>query len=267
MLRSFSSLVYRIRRILKGMGILTLATLALSVVCGKAETGIKSVGNTFYNGNLSGSCVAISPTWVIGVRHASGQTVEVDGKVYKVAKEVRHPNDADLVLLQLDGKVPNPSSLGFLEFDQLKGKEVKIVGCGRGGSLAGDGFVTEAGSERERRSAMNTIDGTQPMQINFGTPGSPKIFTSQVLLYDIDGDSVPERNVMGSAKPVAGEGGHADRDSGGGWFVKRDGEWKLVALCAYVHTGNAKAKYGFGSIGSAVYLNVYKDWIKRTISG
>jgi hypothetical protein len=248
------------------MGILTLAMMALSVVGGQPEPGFKCVGNNYFNGNLSGSCVAVSPRWIIGVRHASGQRSEIDGKSYTVIREVRNPNNADLVLLKVKETIPTFAYLGFIEFEDLKGKKVKIVGCGRSGGRVTEGFSTQPGTEGGRQSAMNTIDAIQETKLNWGTPADPKVFTSQVLMYDIDGEGMPERNVMGSAKPVNGEGGHADKDSGGGWFVNTGKDWKLVALCAYVNTAKANAKYGYGSVGSAVYLNPHKDWITKTIS-
>jgi hypothetical protein len=87
--------------------------------------------------------------------------------------------------------------------------------------------------------------------------------SSHCLAYDIDCASDPLQSTLGGPA-VEGEGGIADKDSGGGWFVRRNGKMMLVAVSCTVGRVSASkpTAYCYGGVGFGVHLTPYLGWIK-----
>lgn len=230
---------------------LALTGPGLPLVGAKDEPMFQAVGNTFYappggDSMLAGSCVAIGKYWAIGVTHAGGQKLQLDGKFYNVVKQLRHPT-ADLSLFKLDQPVKYAAPIYYAPAEQLVGKGIKLVSCGVGGiEMKGQGHVITAGSEGTRRSGFNTVSGFGERSLNRGS----QVLTSKVLLYDLG----------------KGEAGMAPRDSGGGWFMVAGGNYRLIALCAYISRAPNGSQFDYGAGGAGIHLGAYKDWIESTVA-
>lgn len=235
-----------------------------------------AIGGTF---DLKGCGVAIAPTYVIGAAHVGGNTFIEEGKQYPIAKKIFFKTDqgepADLAIYKLASPVPDHSAILYAPFDgasnALKGQTVYLVGYGETCRLRSDGKGWEPvkGSTGVKRVATNTIDHEIPDRINFGTDAAPKWHTSQALVYDIDDPSDPKKSTLGT-KITKEEGGVADKDSGGGWFVKVNGKEELVAVSESVGrivSMNLPSPYCYGGLGFGIHLQPYKAWIEKTISG
>jgi hypothetical protein len=233
------------------VALLVLAVNA-PVIGGQPESGFPFVGNTYYQARpdapfqLAGSCVGVGKFWVMGVAHASGQRVVLNGQTYSVTTTIKHPS-ADLALMKVDTALPSWAEMDFSAGPSLFGKAVKIVACGVDGRHNGRGGVDIVpNSEGVRRSGMNRILGQteRPLTLDGG-----RQLLTRVLTYDLQ----------------EGEGGQAARDSGGGWFVQSGGAWKLVAVCAYVASNASGQRYGIGSLGMGTHLGTYREWIEKTM--
>lgn len=258
--------------------LITLMTACLVVCVGNAifpnvaEPEFRAVGRMGNwdgsNFSIGGSATAISPYWVIGVSHVGGNTFEQDGIKYQVLQKINDGN-VDLAVYRVQGPLKYAMPIAFRPFsggNGLSGLVTKLVGWGRTGVRNGNtGWTIQGGTENVKRSGPNVIDAFFPdVQVQVGQ----NIKTSDCLAYDLDDPQGQNPiNVLGGAS-VAGEGGVANFDSGGGWFVMDGGLWRLVANSAYVGTlegSGVQGNFDFGAVGLGIYLNSYRAWIEATV--
>jgi hypothetical protein len=181
---------------------------------------------------------------------------------------------ADLALFHLAKPVPWYSSILPDSFEGapgrgLKGEQVFLAGFGKTAKLRQDGLGWQPleGSQGTLRVAANTIDFEEINRYDLGKRGEHKWRSSRCLAYDLDSPSDPSQSTLGGPA-IQGEGGIADKDSGGGWFVKRNGRVILVAVSCTVGRVSASkpTAYCYGGVGFGVHLAHYMPWI-RSVTG
>ncbi|UCG46449.1 MAG: hypothetical protein JSU94_13185 [Phycisphaerales bacterium] len=167
-------------------------------------------------------CVAVSRNCVVTTRHQAGSLntqVEIAGGRYSVSDIWEHET-ADLRLARLYGA----NLTDFVELFEGRfeaGRQVVIGGFGAasGALLENHGVVYgydwDSSSPAKLRWGTNRIERTEDNK-------SLEELVSDVVIADFDG--------LGEGKSTVYEctvGGH---DSGGGWFVKTAGDWRLAGL-------------------------------------
>lgn len=202
------------------------------------------------------SCVVISPDCVITTRHQGGgvgSSVEVGGVTYRVERIWNHPGvgdpggdnfgSVDLRIAQLAGADFSDYAELYRDGDEVEtGKDIVIggFGLGRGAALESSGIVygyewdeDSVGVNRRLRWCTNRIDSILD-NVQAANNGQ----TLQIHDYVVGDFDGPCETVY--------EGIVAGRDSGSGWFVEVDGEWKLVGVTWGVEHGESRQSL-FGS--------------------
>jgi hypothetical protein len=213
--------------------------------------------------NYNASCVAISPNYIITTRHQNagvGTTVTFGGKNYTVAEvTVNGSVDMRVARLELNGQPANLTSyVDVYTGSSEVGKNIVIggFGKGRGDELpAGNGYKWLGTDNKTQRWGTNKVDGVEskPAYNSF----TKETYTSQVLKADFDGP--------GAISSTSYEAAIAEYDSGGGWFVLDNDEWKLIGLSAYV-TRLGESWFSPSDSIWAVRVSPYATWIEQNIS-
>ncbi|MCU0315820.1 MAG: hypothetical protein MUC92_04445 [Fimbriimonadaceae bacterium] len=227
----------------------------------------QSEDNQFLSvGRFSGaSAVAIAPNWFISAEHVNGTTVLLNGQTYNVVENIVAPltpnvfgnpptiaERADLRLLRVAETVP-VGQFSSMFFGNATGRIATMVGFGDTGIQTANGYSITSGSSGTRRRAQNVIDGLAVARFDNG-PGWLTYY------YTLDNPS--------SSNYLAGEGGIAGGDSGGGWFVFDNGEWKLTGISSAIGRLDGSASLGafdWGGNGFGVALGRYESWIVQTV--
>jgi hypothetical protein len=238
------------------------ATPALGIYpTAPADTVFTSVGKF---GGASG--VAIAPRWVLTARHIDGTTFELpEAGTFNVVENYSCPF-ADIRLVKLSASVPawTPiwhEPLGKGDSPRLSEK-VWLVGFGDMGVLRqdGGGYVAQA-RDGNRHSAVNMVDGLA--FIRFSESQTPWL-TYFTELDDPNGGT----GFFGPYGSIPGEGGVASGDSGGGFFVKRNGKFYLVGtISARGPAPNGGTNWDWGARSFATVLSVptVRLWIETTM--
>jgi len=223
------------------------------------------------------SCVVVSPNCIVTTRHQGGSTatvVRVDGVAYGIDRIWNHPR-ADLRVVRLLGAAFN-DFVDLYDAGGEIGRSVVIGGYGliRGLELVTGGTVYgyswQATGNTVLRMGTNRID-------SIPAPASGDAYTSEILAADFDG--------LGSGFATQYECTVARHDSGGGWFIKRDGQWRLAGLSRSIEAHYAEGheddpnyileQSWFRNRGQpelpdpdyldAVRIGPYADWIRMAL--
>jgi len=183
------------------------------------------------------SCVAIAPNHILACKHQGGDVntpVVIGGVTYSVDQILNHPT-ADLRVVKLhSANLGNYVQL-YTEPNEIS-REIIIAGFGRGrGTTVYKSFPKVAkgytwSTEAEYNNHTQRW-GTNRVEANdIGTSGSGYI--SHVLIADFDAPDANSSTVY--------EGTIAQYDSGGGWFIKSGGIWKVAGLNRAVYDLHAE---------------------------
>lgn len=223
------------------------------------------------------SCVAVSSNCVITTRHQGGGTaslITIAGQEYEIDQIWNH-STADLRLVKLkNANLAHYVSL-FTDTNETD-QELRIGGYGRGrGSILQTsgttyGYSGEISGNTTQRWGTNKVNGYSS---NIVTSS----YTSDVIYADFDG--------LGEGDSTSYESTIAWYDSGGGWFLKSDGQWKVAGLSLRVaihfeegHEGDfdyilneawfrerARPNRRQPDYLDAVRISSYQQWINDTI--
>ncbi len=217
----------------------------------------------------NGSCVVISPSFVITTRHQGGwqgMTVTINGQAYTVA-EITPNATADLCVARLTTANGLPAYLNnFAGLYSARNEYQKTFVMGGYGKVAGTikyaanglpyAYAWSGSDNNSLHWGANYVD-----RYSFSIPGSP--FSSEAIQADFD--------APGRGGAVACESAVAEFDSGGGWFLPADGMWKVAGLSAAVeHAGESwfgDPVYG-GPDPDALYavrVSTYASWIDGVV--
>lgn len=197
----------------------------------------------------NGSCVVIGPNYVITTRHqGGGLTTPVRiGSVQYTISQIWNHNTADLRIAKLnDANLPN--FVGVFGNTNEVGKNMVLggYGVGRGELLQKDGITYgyrwAIGSNTTLRMGTNKILASEPNSVL----GS---FASDIIIAGFDGPNEVWSTTYESAP--------AGYDSGGGWFIKAGGRWKVAGLMRAVG-----AHYQEGHDGDPNYVIYNETWFR-----
>jgi len=203
-------------------------------------------------GNNS-SCVAVSSNCIITTRHQAGgvgTSVEIGGHTYSV-EQVWNCGTADLRVAKLhDANLTNFVPLYINTDEASKAIVTGGYGKGRGSILDGYGYTWAGSSNQTQRWGQNTID--------YNGIGGGGGYISDVIAADFDGYGEPDAQQYEAAL--------AEWDSGGGWFISDNNQWKVAGLShGTSHFG--ESWYDPPDEIDAVRISSYAAWIYNTIWG
>ena len=181
------------------------------------------------------SCVVISPNHVLTVRHAGGSsgTVQIGGTNYTIA-QISNIGSADLRVVRITTADGQPANLPdwvplYRSRDEKYQTEYTMggFGKGRGETLYTDdmayGYAWAGSGNTTQRWGANKVN-------NYTNSSHLKGYISDVIWGKFS--DVNHGNYMEY------EAAPADHDSGGGWFIKHDGVWKVAGLFRAVEHWN-----------------------------
>lgn len=215
--------------------------------------------------------VVIAPDWIITTQHQllKPPTVTVAGHIYNCEyKDIWQGGpfrNADIQLVRLtkpDGSRANLKNYIPINLSRNEvGKEIVIGGYGysRGAMLQKAGIVYGyrwlVVENPKDLWCTNVVEKTRD---GMGAAG----YSSDIIIANFD---EPGRTIY--------EGTIADRDSGGGWFVKVNGQWRLGGLSRSVeiHSDGFESWFRNGNNPyesdpdyiDAVRVSSYSDWIQH----
>ncbi len=204
---------------------------------------------------------AVDSHWLISTEHAGlsvGTTFTSGGTTYTIEEVIDHlaaadPNhntNADLALHRVDKALSTFYELydGSYDTSGSDKTEVLILGTGHSkdiitdNSTGLDSYTWDDSSTRQRRWGTNKLDWEG-------------VVTSGSVTHDaIRADFILDDTTY--------EGGAADHDSGGGWFVNDGGTWKLAGLNWADWGTHPNPPY---ETTFAVDLRDYETWVENTI--
>jgi len=168
------------------------------------------------------SCVVIGPNYVITTRHQGGNLntpVKIGGVTYTISQIWDH-NTADLRIAKLsDANLPNFVGVYGNTNEVSKSIVIGGYGVGRGELLQKDGITY--GYRWDNAGNTTLRIGTNKIQATINDSALGK-FTSDIIIADFDG--------LNEGWSTTYESAPAGYDSGGGWFIKTGGRWKVAGL-------------------------------------
>ena len=181
------------------------------------------------------SCVVINPNYVITTRHQGGSsgTVQIGGIDYTIA-QITNIGSVDLRVVRIttaDGQPANLPNWVPLYTKRIEKNETELTmggfGKGRGETLYTDdmayGYAWASGGNTTQRWGANRIN-------NYTNNSHLGGYTSDVVWGKF--------NDVGHGNYMQYEAAPASWDSGGGWFIKDAGVWKVAGLFRGVeHSG------------------------------
>lgn len=221
------------------------------------------------------SVVAIDPNYVITTRHQGagvGTTVRVGGTNYVAAEIIDHPT-ADLRVVRIETEDNQDADLtDFVAvYDNLLSSELNQTlvlggfGRGRGADIIGGpgpndgdliGYEWGGTGTRAQRWGTNQITA-----INLNVGVFDDTYFNDTLEATFEGP--------GPSAPGEAEATLAQADSGGGWFIFDDGQWKVAGLSQAVETEDEnnpeQALFIEPETLSAVRLINYGAWIDSQV--
>jgi hypothetical protein len=198
------------------------------------------------------SAVGVDPYHMLTAAHVGGQVgdmISIRGTVYTVTGVSIPTADAgqstapDLCLLTFDKALPAYETLytGALTRNQ----DVIMVGYGDAGADNGNSYTWTAGTAGVERWGTNSI--ANPSFRKTYSSGTNNFSSSTFTMTFRSGDT-------------EFEAGYADRDSGGGTFVKVGDEWELAGINGYVDTIGG----GRYTTDYAISIPYYSNWITNS---
>ena len=211
---------------------------------------------------VNASCVAVSPDYVLTTTHQGGDTttpVVLGGVAYVIETITDHPT-ANLRVVKIKKADGSPANLaayvGLYEASDEIGKEIALGGFGKGrGSPLQTGGLTY-GYSWAPEDNLTERWGTNKVR-GLGADGG-----TYVIKIDFTGPS--------DAGATAYECVPAEFDSGGGWFIKDGGSWRLAGLTKSVeHYGESWFRSKTdptrpdADLSFAVRISSYAGWIQQ----
>ena len=219
--------------------------------------------------------MAVSSNCVVTTRHQGGDTsvpVMIAGREYEIDQIWNHPT-ADLRVVKLKNANLSDFVELFTDSNEIN-REIVIAGYGKMRGEVLENYGTVYGYRWTTYSTSTVRMGTNKVKdYDYDIPTLSYI--SDVIYADFDG--------LGEGDSTTYEATQVSLDSGGGWFIKSEGQWKLAGLClrTQVHYAEgheddpAYRESWFRNRSNpgqllpdyldAARISCYHEWITRTI--
>lgn len=190
------------------------------------------------------SGVAIGPDLILTAKHVGVGNFELPGVgVFSpITGSQRSTPDGDLLIFRVNGTLPTWSPILV---DDIVGETVSVVGFGSTGVLRTDGTgYNNIGNAGIRRVAPTTVDFAA--NVDLGPLGLSQSYLSLLRR--------------------AGDAALGGGDSGGGWFLERNGIQYLAGVNSFRGTTGTGTNFTFSSdldngfFSGAVNLGLYKEF-------
>ncbi|AQQ70384.1 hypothetical protein SMSP2_00732 [Limihaloglobus sulfuriphilus] len=215
------------------------------------------------------SCVVIGPNVVITTCHQNGYNaaatspVVINGKSYTVKDVYVPPVGSDIRICSLNNanftNYAGVYTAEDVETDSEVSKQIVLGGYGKG---RGEGLYNK-----------NKLYG-----YNWAPEGNTNLRWAQNYIDSLMGDSFMMLDFDGPGHSSAAqyEGTAAEYDSGGGWFIYHEGQWKLAGLTYGVSTKSASYSQAWfknpdtlrdqPDRAYAHRISYYSGWIEETLA-
>lgn len=237
---------------------------SLAIVNGRDGSAFTFVGQM--NG---ASAVVVAPHWAMTARHVGGGVLKLNGISYTPDRILKFDGTgftpiSDIVLCHFTHQF---TDFAYPYYGNIVGQKFAMVGYGENGILRqnGTGYDLDPHSFGPRRVGYNVASQVTQVQLPW-ISGAP-VWT---ILYDLDGngqdyfhDGGPLLDSNGQSIEATLGGG----DSGGGFFIQINGQWRTIGLCDFVFDGNNNHNsYDFGDGGGGVAISGYAAFIESVIN-
>jgi len=208
--------------------------------------------------------VLISPTWILTASHfvEEGSVWSFGNINYKTKRILKHPelqpdaqetqwNGWDMALVELVEPVWNIKPATRYYGCKELGQTITKIGYGYIGN-GQSGLATPR--KQLKLGGQNVVDA-------IGGKFEGRNFSTNVMICDFDSPESSDFNQFGSSMPLELEIGGSKGDSGGGIFMRDDGQYFLVGIVS----GALNREIKYGSVMALARVSTANKWIDTII--
>ena len=198
--------------------------------------------------------------WTFGERSYRGLRIFRVPGFSTLSRDQQQFGGNDLAIIELDRPVDDIKPAKLYSGKKEVGKEAWFVGHGVVGD--GENGIHEPPAQ-QRLAGTNVLDSV-------GSKSDYSMYSDTTLIYDLDGPLDDDPNETGGLVPTDLEYCGTGGDSGGGVFVKKNGELQLAGILFGGVDANGLHKAGktfrYGEMGAVVRVSSHRDWIESVLS-
>lgn len=236
------------------------------------DVNFAAVGQVTFAGNSDwASGVLIGEQWFVTAGHVvrsnflnntpGNVQFTVGGNTYTGQQIIMNPgfvngqpyNGNDIAVVKLTSVVANVDPAAVYNLTDELGQLGTFVGFGRTGTGLTGVQVTPA----TKRGGTNDVDITGNDFDNS--------WSSNVLLSDFDRPGQPSYSSWGSSTPTSLEYLTAEKDSGAGLFLEKNGTYYLAGVISFSLFNGDGINYGYGDAAAATRISAHVAWLESHV--